>query len=347
MGGTWICCNRIQGTILINQLLNQALREWGNIHPHREKPSTLDYLIQSRDHILVFWFEIGSQTNRPDLVSKIPRTKELNYHIERSVKLVNSLRRVLNSPIIETIPHRVLAGSVNELSHIVMGALPGEPINIHADSIFSRRWVERHLSAFLSWLIEFQSQSMIGTQTYAARDWMDFFEQQRTNTFDEIPEDDRYQHSLMGISDKLSGARIPRSWGYGDAHPSNILTEGDQVSGVIDWIGVQEKQWVHIDWYYFLFFYALEYFKQNRNIDLATKRRLAISTIIGNNDYQLSGIFLAKTRQFLEHHFIDPDLSPELFVTFLYNLYWPEEKALLIQDTCNTYQSITGRIREL
>lgn len=329
---------------MINQLLNQALSVWGKLHPRREKPANLDYLIQSRDHILVFWFEIRGKNKQPVLVSKIPRTKELNHHIERSVELVNDLRKILKSPIIETIPRRVFAGRVHELSHFVMGSLPGEPINIPTDNIFSCREVERHLEMFLAWLIEFQSQAMIGTQIYSAQDWMVFFERQRTNTFSELPGDDRY---LRGISDKLSAEIIPSSWGYGDAHHSNILIEGDQVCGVIDWIGVQEKQWVHIDWYYFLFFYALEYFKKNRKIDLAARRRLAISTIMGIDDHRLSRLFQAKTIQFLEHHLIDPDLSPELFVTFLFNLYWPAEKAILIQDACDAYLRITVMRREL
>jgi hypothetical protein len=89
-------------------MLNQALGEWGKFHPHREKPPTLDYLIQSRDHIIVFWFEGTSKSKNPVLISKIPRTVQFNHYIERSVKLVDILRKNLKPPIKETIPYRFL-----------------------------------------------------------------------------------------------------------------------------------------------------------------------------------------------------------------------------------------------
>jgi hypothetical protein len=341
MGSTRVEYGRIQGLILINQLLNQALGEWGNIHPHKGKPPTLDFLIQSRDHIIVFWFEITRKAKNPVLISKIPRTRQFNHYIERSVELVDSLRRILKPPITETIPFRVFAGRVNDLSHIVMGVLPGEPIYMPADNFLGRRAVERHLSAFLSWLVEFQSQSTTGNRAYDNSDWENFFEQRRINTFNDFPKDDQYQRSSKGVSDKLSAVTIPCSWGYGDAHHSNILTEGDQVSGVVDWLGVQESQWVHIDWYYFLFFYAMEFFKKNQNIDLAAQRRLAISTIMGINAHWLSGLFQGKTRQFLEHNSIEPHLNPEFFFTFLHNLYWPKDKDRLIKDAYTIYNQIT------
>jgi hypothetical protein len=326
---------------LINQLLNQALGEWGNIHPHKGKPPTLDFLIQSRDHIIVFWFEGTSKSKNPVLISKIPRTVQFNHHIERSVELVDSLRRILKPPITETIPFRVFAGRVNDLSHIVMGVLPGEPIYIPADNFLGRRSVERHLSAFLSWLVDFQSQSLTGNRTYDNSDWENLIEQRRINTFNDLPKDDQYQRLSKGVSDKLSTVTIPCSWGYGDAHHSNILIDGNQISGVIDWIGVQESQGVHIDWYYFLFFYAMEFFKKNRKFDLSAQRRLAISTIMGINDHWLADLFQEKTRQFLKHYSFNPELRPELFLTLLHDLYWPKDKDRLIKDAYTIYNQTT------
>jgi hypothetical protein len=222
-----------------------------------------------------------------------------------------------------------------------MGVLPGEPIYLPADNVLGRRAVDRHLSAFLSWLIEFQSQSMIGNKTYNALDWEEFFEQRRINTFNDLPKDDQYQRLSKGVSDKLSTVTIPCSWGYGDSHHSNILTEGNQISGVIDWIGVQESQGVHIDWYYFLFFYAMEFFKKNWKFDLSAQRRLAISTIMGINDHWLADLFQEKTRQFLKHYSFNPELSPELFLTLLHDLYWPKDKDRLIKDAYTIYNQTT------
>ncbi len=325
--------------ILINQLLHQALGVWEKIHPHRLKPPTLDYLIQSRDHIIVFWFEIGGQTKQPILISKIPRIEKFNYNIERSVKLVDNFRRNLKPHIKETIPFRVFAGRVNDLSHIVMGALPGEPIYIPADNILGRRAVERHLSAFLSWLIEFQSQTMVAHQTYNTQDWEEFFAQRRLNAISDFSQDDQYQLLSKEISDRLSTRTIPSGWGYGDAHHSNILIDGCRISGVIDWIGVQENQWFYIDWYYFLFSYALQFYKKNLKTDIDSQRKLGISTTMGITDHWLTGLFQGKTRQFLAHYSFTPDLSQELFLTFLHGLHWPNNKALLIQDAYQVYNS--------
>jgi len=288
----------------------------------------------------VFWFEVRSKTKQPILISKIPRTVQFNYYLERSVKLVDSLRRVLGPPIQETIPFQVFAGSVNALSHVVMGTLPGEPINIPADNILGRRAVERHLSAFLSWLIEFQSQSMIGDQTNNALDWQEFFAQQRINPMGDIPQDDQFHRLSKEISNRLSNTTMPCSWGYGDAHHSNILLEGNRVSGVIDWNGVKEKQWFFIDWYYFLFSYAVQFYKKNLKIDINSQCRLAISTTMGITNHWLTGLFQAKTRQFLEHNSFDPHLSPELFLTFLHDLHWPTKKEQLIKDAYSIYSSI-------
>ena len=60
---------------MINQLRTQALEVWGDIHPGLAKPSTLDYLLQSRDHIVIFWFARGNGSRHPVLISKLPRHK--------------------------------------------------------------------------------------------------------------------------------------------------------------------------------------------------------------------------------------------------------------------------------
>jgi hypothetical protein len=110
-----------------------------------------------------------------------------------------------------------------------------------------------------------------------------------------------------------------------------------RISGAIDWIGIEDHQWFHIDWYYFLFSYAIQFFKKNSNHDASRQLKLAISTSMGSNDHWLSDLFHEKTRQFLESNAIHPELSPELFLTFLHQLHWPEDKPNLLRQAYNIY----------
>jgi hypothetical protein len=320
---------------LINQLRDQALAAWGEIHPHKAKPSTLDYLIQSRDYIIVFWFERGSKSGEPVLISKIPRTQNFNRYAERSITLVDRLLTSLQPPLRETLPTRVIAGQVHDLTHIVMGIMPGEPISIPGDNSQGRRTVEQQLSAFLAWLIEFQVQAAVGSKVFT---WDEFIKSQQGLPGLDFLRADPYQKASQELISRLPTNSIPFTWGYGDAHHSNILMKGGRVSGVIDWIGLEEEQWFYTDWYYFLFFYALEFFKKNSKADLDTQRRLAISTTMGNGDHWLTGIFQDKTTEFLEHNSFDPQLSPELFLTFLYDLHWPQGKDQLLKDAYSIYR---------
>ena len=127
---------------MIQKLQAQALATWDKIHPGKARPQDLDYLIQSRDYIVIFWFDRQSKSKEPVLISKIPRTQNFNRYDERPVNLVARLSADLNTPVLETLPTRVLAGQVNGLTHIVMYTMPGEPITIPADDPPGRRTVE-------------------------------------------------------------------------------------------------------------------------------------------------------------------------------------------------------------
>lgn len=323
---------------MINQLRSQALTAWSDIHPHQAKPSALDYLIQSRDYIIVFWFERESKSGEPVLISKIPRTQNFNRYAERSVNLVDRLLADLKPPIRETLPTRVIAGQVNNLTHIVMGIMPGEPISIPGEDSQGRQAVKEHISAFLDWLIEFQSQAALGSKVF---DWDEFIQNQQELLGLDFLLADPFQETSQELLSRLPVNSIPFTWSYGDAHHSNILMERDRVSGVIDWIGVEEESWFFTDWYYFLFFYALEFFKKNSKANLDSQRRLAISTTMGVGDHWLTGIFQDKTTQFLEYNSFDPQLSPELFLTFLYDLHWPQGKDQLLKDAYSIYSQTT------
>jgi hypothetical protein len=320
---------------LINQLRSQALAAWGEIHPHKAKPSTLDHLVQSRNYIIIFWFERGNKSAKPVLISKIPRTQNFNRYAERSVTLVDRLLTGLKPPIRETLPTRVIAGWVNDLTHIVMGILPGEPITMPVDNSKGRHVVVEHISAFLDWLIEFQSQAAVGSKDF---DWDEFIQGQQELLGLDFLRADPFQETSQELLSRLPTTSIPFTWSYGDAHHSNILMERERVSGVIDWIGVEEESWFFTDWFYFLFFYALEFFKKNSNADLDTQRRLAISTTMGVSDHWLTGIFQEKTSQFLANYSFDPQLSPEFLLTFLHDLHWPNGKDQLLKVAYSIYR---------
>jgi hypothetical protein len=322
---------------LIQQLQAQALAAWDKIHPDNVKPGALDYLIQSRDYIVVFWFDRGGKSKEPVLISKIPRTSNFNRYAERSVNLVDRLIADLKPPIRNTLPNRVIAGHVNNLTHIVMGIVPGEPIILPPDSPPGRRTVERHLSAFLDWLVEFQAQATLNKKVYA---WEDLFQGYQEEPGLGFSRSDPYQGISQELIHRLPITEMPLTWGYGDAHHSNILLEKGQVSGVIDWIGVKEETWFFTDWYYFLFFYALEFYKKNARVDSDAQRRLAISTTFGIYDHWLAELFKNKTKQFLEHYSFDLKSSPEFTLTFLYDLHWPQGKGKLLKEAYSIYDQV-------
>ncbi|UCD98249.1 MAG: phosphotransferase [Chloroflexota bacterium] len=328
---------------MIDQLQSQALALWEKIHPQMVKPPRLSYLLQSRDHILIFWFEQGNKSDQPVLISKIPRTKSFNAPLEQSLDLLNRLRPSLTPPLVNTIPVRVFAGKVNELSHVVMTAMPGEPIMIPGNNRLGRRTVLEHLSAFQDWLTEFQSQTYLDNQVYDFPGWQEIFARQRRETFSAIPQAGQFQQISGTISRRLANRPIPCTWGYGDAHHSNILLQNGKVSGIIDWVGVQQSQWFFIDWYYFIFFYALEFFKKNQAVDRQIQLRMAISTTMGIKEHWLADIFQEKTRQFLAVYAFDPDLNPDFLLAFLQQLYWPREKARLIQEAFAIYNQRPSR----
>lgn len=124
---------------MINQLRAQALDAWGEIHPDLAQPYTLDYLLQSRDHIVIFWFDKGNGSRHPVLISKLPRHMLFNYYLDRSIQRVDQLKAGLKSPVIETIPVRIHAGQVHQLFHMVMSAMPGDPLKIPGNSVWGRR----------------------------------------------------------------------------------------------------------------------------------------------------------------------------------------------------------------
>lgn len=319
---------------MIQQLQEQALAEWDKIHPDNVKPAALDYLIQSRDYIIIFWFDRAGKSKKPVLISKIPRSAIFNRYAERSVNLVEQLIADLRPPIRNTLPTRVLAGQVNGLIHIVMGIMPGEPIIIPPDNYLGRRAANRHLSAFLDWLVEFQAQATLNKRVYA---WEDFLQSYQEEPGLDFLRSDPYQGISQELIHRLPVTEIPLTWGYGDAHHSNILLERSRVSGVIDWIGVKEETWFYTDWYYFLFFYALEFYKKNARVDRDAQRRLAISTTMGAGDHWLAKLFQNKTQQYLEHYSFDPQFSREFTLTFLYDLHWPQGKGQLLKEAYSIY----------
>jgi hypothetical protein len=319
---------------LIDQLQSQALATWDEIHPNKAKPPTLDYLIQSRDYIIVFWFEPGVKSKDPVLISKIPRTQNFNPLAKRSIKLVDRLIANLSPPISETLPTRVIAGRVNDLTHIVMGIMPGEPMTMPADNFLGRRTAEVQISAFLDWLIEFQSQAAIGNKDFA---WEEFIRGQQEVSGLEFLNADPYQGISQALISRLPPTSIPFTFGYGDAHHSNLLMEQNRISGVIDWIGVEEEGWFYTDWYYFLFFYAFEFFKKNSKTSIDALHRLAIDTILGVGDHWLTRLLQDQTQQYLENNSFDPQLNPEIFLTFLYDLHLPHGKGQLLKYAYSIY----------
>jgi hypothetical protein len=215
-----------------------------------------------------------------------------------------------------------------------MSAVPGDPLRIPADTFWGRRSAERQIDAFYDWLHNFQFQTRISHQNL---DWETYLGDHHSQTNFQFLENSQFRQVNADIIQQLSPHRIPITWGYGDAHHSNILMKDRHISGAIDWIGVEDHQWFFIDWYYFLFSYAIQFFKKNSNKDNSYRLKLALAASMGCSNHWLSILFQEKTRQFLEDNSIPPEASPELFLTFLHHLHWPEGKPGLLRDAYTIY----------
>ncbi|MFQ5923772.1 MAG: hypothetical protein ACE5M4_13100, partial [Anaerolineales bacterium] len=105
---------------MIASIIRQALNSWPRLRPGIVPPSQLETVLQSRDQVIIFYFDAESRSEHPVLISKIARTPMHNTKLKTSVVTMGRLREVLKDDMKETIPRSVLGGSIVDLVHIVM-----------------------------------------------------------------------------------------------------------------------------------------------------------------------------------------------------------------------------------
>lgn len=316
---------------MIDQLIQQALDCWELIYPGVPQPIQLDCILQSRSQIIVFHFATDQRNNMPVLISKISRSEDMNPSLERSVNLLQQLRHKLSPRLLDTIPTAVIAGQVERLSHVVMNPVPGHLMLIPGIDRKTPHVVQLHINAFSSWLLDFQSQTSVGYHSWNKFAWEEYFKKWLGEDFLYEANEGKSSNWHDIICTNLSDVPIPLAWCYGDAHHSNLLLDNYRISGVVDWVGTRSEDFVFHDWYYFLFLYAVEFFKKNYGQEDDERAIQAIDTIMGVTENQLSKNFKQENIRFLQHHQLEPNLNSSLFISFLSKLYWPNNKQKLIQ----------------
>lgn len=316
---------------LISTITHQSLDCWSKLHPELPKPGKLSHLIQSRNQIIVHHFLDEPNQNRPVMISKIARFKNQNHQLENSCTVAQLLKRKLSNELSSTIPLTVSAGEPLGLKHIVMKPVEGRQMRIHPNNRAGIYHVARDFHAYSSWLRTFQSETMLGIEDLCA----DKIEERNLNEYEThyltSLSKIRLSDVLEDIAKNLEKVSIPIAWGYGDAHHSNLFLEGNRISGVIDWSGDNFKQVVLYDWFYFIFMYSLEFLKRNFQLNELERVKKAMEILFQVNKNRFSEVIHEETVSFLSHHHCDPSLFPSLFMMFLFQLYYPENKHLLIE----------------
>lgn len=327
---------------MIAAILQQVLGHWPRVYPHLQTPETLDFIFQSRNHIVVHWFLKGKRFSFPILFSKIARDKIQSSKLERAIGLTNQLIDRLAAPFVNTIPKRWVAGKINGLLHILIEPVPGRTMIIPPATEWGNKTVLIHTRAFYDWLLELQRQTAMGTKTCNQSDWESFFSQSLDPEFYEMTILNRNLRLMIAtLCTRLAGLTLPLAIGYGDAHHSNLLMTGQKISGVVDWVGIMQEQWVFIDWFYFLFMYAIEHYKKNLSLDPEEQVQFAINAIMGNNRDGFSGIINRQTDRFLEHYQVPIHLKPQLAFVFLAKLHWTKDKSNLMNYAAQKYLSLS------
>lgn len=322
---------------MIEGLVKQALDCWDQVYPSAARPAKLDFVVQSRHQIIVFLFARELDAKHPVLVSKVARTTLDNPRLVRSARLVQQLRLILAEDLLATIPIMIVAGDVVGLTHIVMSPVRGDPMVMPTLRPGGYRLAQRQVRAYGSWLLEFQRQTLSGKQALSQAEWFDKLSPTFLETLGTSWQTASIQNLLRELCAALAGTSLSLVWRYGDAHNSNLLFDGGQLTGVVDWDGAGPGQWAIHDWYYFTFMYALEFFKKNSRLTGFALARQAVDCMMGAPCSWLGPLLSEETRRFLESQELDPDLTHAFFLVFLAQLYWPWQKDRLLEHAAQTF----------
>ncbi len=319
---------------MIEQIVGSALEHWDELCPGEPCPEGVRYILQSRRRVILFLFCGRGKGDRLVGVVKISRRAEENRVLEKAAKSAMKVRQQLCGHVLETVPKTILLKPIQGLSVALEQGLPGKPMYLGQIPWIAGRTHRRNWQLWRAWLVEFQRQ----TRSRSVRIDTDMTDQILIPNLGMTLKD--HQNAAHIISDlqllvkELEGVLIPKVWRYGDAHHSNILIDKNQVSGVVDWEGVEVDHWPTSDWFQFAFQYLVDVERKKApQVAPSEWGKRAIDILLRPSDSRLASLVHEQGQMLLAAHGIESSFGPALFVVFLAQLYWPWDKASLCSHT--------------
>lgn len=205
-----------------------------------------DLLLSTDDHILALGGSkdpnakmtlllFRRRDTEPYLVVKVPTTDEAARAVERESRLLQHLHLLLPTALRDTIPTPVASLEYGDRQCMVTVALRGDPLyaRYHCRHHTARtQTVTRDFQAAAHWLRHLQE----ATTGVLAPIEMDHGNPERiVDRFrDELDVADVAEEVAAGCA-RLRRYTTPRTVVHGDYWFGNMLVEGDEVSGVVDW----------------------------------------------------------------------------------------------------------------
>ena len=252
--------------------------------------------------------------------------------MERAVKSAMEVRQQLSSNILDTVPKTILLGPVQGLSVALEQGLAGEPMSFGPIPWTVTRWHRQNWRAWRLWLTEFQRQTAIDSLLVTAGLLDDIAAHALSRTLGRDPSASHILDDLVEVTKGLEGFVIPRAWRYGDAHHSNILLHRGKVSGVVDWEGAENAQWVSTDWFQFAFQYLVDLHRvQCPQVSSDVLGKKAADTLLNPPQCSLDSLIQEQTSTFMDTWGMTAEAMPALFVAFVAKLYWPSDKKNLLK----------------
>ncbi|MBN1483922.1 MAG: phosphotransferase [Chloroflexia bacterium] len=315
---------------MIDILLRRVLDNWAQLYPGSPPPTALQHILQSRRRVIFFLFAPG-QLEIPLAVIKLSRHPAQNEQLEKTVSVIRTVRGLLGPPLEQTVPRTISLGQIQDLGCIVESALPGDPMRLDTSLWRSAAVAQKNVRAFATWLERFQKKVSTGKQTFNGDVLLDQVLLPLERGLAKSPSNFDLSNISSLLEQRLQGLPVPLVWSYGDTHHSNFLMQKGQISGAVDWEGAAPKQWPWLDWFQFVFQYAVEFCrKKNPAWDSVVCGKTAIDMLLARPEDRIANILQRETTTFISHLGYDRDLIVPLFITFLARLYWPEHKDLLL-----------------
>ena len=311
---------------MINQIYANLHQVWHMLELSRPMPTHMRYMLQSRNRVILFFFEENS--GHPLIVVKLSRDIEHSCLLERSVHCAQQIRARLDDQLRETIPAMSLLPSLAGLAVVAEKFLTGEPIG--AAVLRNKRMVDTSCKAFSEWLVQFQRTQQTGS-VVLNQTWLEMLCR-------ELSQISNIETKCKGKAEnelaKLIGSQMPLVWAFGDAHPSNILLKNGRVSGVIDWEGTAPDKWPVFDWFQFVLSLSQEIVKYQYP-DILERAAVACSFLMTPPSTHLAEVLQQQTERFFTAIDLDPELILPLFLAFLIDYYWIDNKEVLLRQVIN------------